>query len=211
MAAIKVYSIDKKESEEKMKLDNKIFNKKVNEPVIQQAVRMYLANKRKGSANTKTRAEVRGGGAKPWKQKGTGRARAGSNSSPLWRKGGVTFGPKPRNFHYSLPKKVKDLALRSAVNAKYKDNQIMLIDSLVVKSGKTKDAASIFSKFCNNEKVLVVKDEISENTIRSMRNLPRVRVVNSSSVSMYDILAHDILFSDKDSFANLSNRMMNKT
>ena len=209
MANIKVYSIDKKESEE-MKLDNKIFDKRINEPVLQQAVRMYLANRRKGSANTKTRAEVRGGGAKPWKQKGTGRARAGSNSSPLWRKGGVTFGPKPRNFHYSIPKKVKDLALRSAVNVKYKNNQIMLIDNLVVKSGKTKDAADIFSKFCPGERVLVVKDKISESTIRSMRNLPDIRIISSSSVNTYDILVHDILFSDKDSFANFSNRIVHK-
>jgi len=209
MVSIKVYSIDKKESEE-LKLDNKIFDKKVNEPVIQQAVRMYLANKRKGSANTKTRAEVRGGGAKPWKQKGTGRARAGSNSSPLWRKGGVTFGPKPRDFHYSIPKKVKDLALRSAVNVKYRDNQIMLIDSLVIKSGKTKDAASIFSKFCPLKRVLVVKDKMDENTARAIRNLPDVRVVSSANVNTYDILAHNILFSDKDSFANFSNRMTNK-
>jgi len=209
MVSIKVYSIDRKESEE-LKLDNKIFDKKVNEPVIQQAVRMYLANKRKGSANTKTRAEVRGGGAKPWKQKGTGRARAGSNSSPLWRKGGVTFGPKPRDFHYSIPKKVKDLALRSAVNVKYRDNQIMLIDSLVIKSGKTKDAASIFSKFCPLKRVLVVKDKMDENTARAIRNLPDVRVVSSANVNTYDILAHNILFSDKDSFANFSNRMTNK-
>ena len=209
MATIKVYSIDKKESEG-MKLDSKIFDKKVNEAVIQQAVRMYLANRRKGSANTKTRAEVRGGGAKPWKQKGTGRARAGSNSSPLWRKGGVTFGPKPRDFHYSIPKKVKDLALRSAVNVKYRDNQIMLIDSLVIKSGKTKDAASIFSKFCPLKRVLVVKDKMDENTARAIRNLPDVRVVSSANVNTYDILAHNILFSDKDSFANFSNRMTNK-
>ena len=209
MTSVKVYSIDKKESKE-MKLDNKIFNKKINEPVLQQAVRMYLANTRKGSANTKTRAEVRGGGAKPWKQKGTGRARAGSNSSPLWRKGGVTFGPKPRNFHYSIPKKVKDLALRSAVNVKYKNNQIMLIDNLIVESGKTKDAADIFSKFCKGKKVLVVKDKMSENTVRSIRNLPGIRVITSSTVSTYDILAHDIFFSDKDSFINFSNRMIRK-
>lgn len=209
MAIIKVYSVDKKESEG-MKLDSKIFDKKVNEPVLQQAVRMYLANRRKGSANTKTRGEVRGGGAKPWKQKGTGRARAGSNSSPLWRKGGVTFGPKPRNFHYSLPKKVKDLALRSAVNVKYKDNQIMLIDSLVIKSGKTKDAASIFSKFCPGKRVLVIKDKIDESTARSIRNLSNIRVMSSANVSTYDILAHDILFCDRDSFANFSNRMMHK-
>jgi len=209
MATIKVYSIDKKESEG-MKLDSKIFDKKVNEAVIQQAVRMYLANRRKGSANTKTRAEVRGGGAKPWKQKGTGRARAGSNSSPLWRKGGVTFGPKPRSFHYSIPQKVKDLALRSAVNVKYKDDQIVLIDSLVIKSGKTKDAASVFSKFCSGKKVLVVKDGIDESTSRSIKNLPNIRVMSSANVSTYDILAHNILFSDKDSFANFSSRMMHK-
>ena len=209
MATIKVYSIDKKESEG-MNLDNKIFDKKVNEPVLQQAVRMYLANRRKGSANTKTRGEVRGGGAKPWKQKGTGRARAGSNSSPLWRKGGVTFGPKPRDFHYSIPQKVKDLALRSAVNVKYRDNQIMLIDNLVVKSGKTKDAASVFSKFCPDARVLVIKDKIDKSTARAIRNLPDIRVAGSASVNTYDILAHDILFSDKDSFANFSNRMMSK-
>lgn len=209
MATIKVYSIDKKESEA-MKLDSKIFDKKVNEPVLQQAVRMYLANRRKGSANTKTRAEVRGGGAKPWKQKGTGRARAGSNSSPLWRKGGVTFGPKPRDFHYSIPKKVKDLALRSAVNVKYKDNQIMLIDSLVIKSGKTKDAAGIFSKFCPDKSILVIKDKIDESTARSIRNLPDIRIMSSANVNTYDVLAHDILFCDRDSFTNFSNRIMNK-
>ena len=209
MPVIQVYDINKKEVD-KMKADSKILDKKVNEPVIQQAVRMYLANRRKGSANTKTRAEVRGGGAKPWKQKGTGRARAGSNSSPLWRKGGVTFGPKPRSFHYSIPQKVKNLALRSAVNVKYKDNQIMLIDSLVIKSGKTKDAASVFSKFCPGKRVLVIKDKIDESTARSIRNLPNIRVMSSANVSTYDILAHDILFCDRDSFANFSNRMMNK-
>ncbi|MDO9465388.1 MAG: 50S ribosomal protein L4 [bacterium] len=209
MAMIQVYDINKKEVD-KIKIDSKILDKKVNEAVIQQAVRMYLANRRNGSANTKTRAEVRGGGAKPWKQKGTGRARAGSNSSPLWRKGGVTFGPKPRDFHYSIPKKVKDLALRSAVNIKYKDNQIMLIDSLVIKSGKTKDAASIFSKFCPGKKVLVIKDKIDESTAGSIRNLPDIKVMSSANVSTYDILAHDILFCDRDSFANFSNRMMHK-
>jgi len=209
MAVIQVYDINKKEVD-KMKVDSKLLDKKVNEAVLQQAVRMYLANKRKGSANTKTRAEVRGGGAKPWKQKGTGRARAGSNSSPLWRKGGVTFGPKPRSFHYSIPQKVKDLALRSAVNVKYKDNQIMLIDSLVIKSGKTKDAASIFSKFCPGKRVLVIKDKIDESTAGSIRNLPDIRVMSSANVSTYDVLAHDILFCDRDSFANFSNRMMHK-
>ena len=209
MAMIKIYDINKKEVD-KMKVDSKILDKKVNEPVLQQAVRMYLANKRKGSASTKTRAEVRGGGAKPWKQKGTGRARAGSNSSPLWRKGGVTFGPKPRDFHYSIPQKVKDLALRSAVNVKYKDDQIVLIDNLVIKSGKTKDAVSIFSKFCPDARVLVIKDKMDENTVRAMRNLSNIRVIGSTNVNTYDILAHDILFSDKDSFANLSNRMMHK-
>ena len=159
MSVIQIYDINKKEID-KLKVDNKIFDKKVNETVIQQAVSMYLANRRKGSANTKTRAEVRGGGAKPWRQKGTGRARAGSNSSPLWRKGGVVFGPKPRSFHYSIPKKVKKLAFKSAANLKYKNNEIMLLDNLTIKSGKTKEAAGIIARFCPAKSLLIIKDKI---------------------------------------------------
>jgi len=138
---------------EKVKLDKGVFDGKVNTALIQQAVVAYLANQRKGLAATKTRGQVRGGGAKPWRQKGTGRARVGSNRSPIWRGGGITFGPRPRSYYQDMPKKMRALALKSALNAKLRDKQILIINDLVVSSPKTKD----FIKTVSGLKLVVQK------------------------------------------------------
>ena len=127
-----------------LELDQKVFDGKINMSLLHQAVVTYLANQRKGLASTKTRGEVRGGGRKPWRQKGTGRARVGSIRSPLWKGGGATFGPKPRDYSQKMPQRMKALALKSALNAKLNDKELMVIDDIKLRSHKTKECSEVF-------------------------------------------------------------------
>ena len=187
----KVYSIDGKELRT-IQLDDAVFGLPVNEDVIYYAVTNELANARVGTACTKDRSEVHGSNAKPYKQKGTGRARRGDKKSPLLRGGGVIFGPKPRDFSYALPKKVKRLAMKSILSMKAQDDSLTLIEDFTVESGKTKDFAAILKNFSNNERtVLVLKDDDAKIK-QAGRNIPTL-----SFLSYNRLRAHDLFYGKK--------------
>jgi len=190
------------ESAGKMELDDNIFGIDVNEHAVHMAVVQYLANQRQGTKSTKTRSEVRGGGAKPWRQKGTGRARQGSTRSPQWTGGGVVFAPKPRDFSFKLNKKMKRLALKSVLTDKLKNNELIVLDSLVLPEIKTKSMKAI----CDNlelGKALFVMDTGSENVVLSARNIPGVKTSGVNTINVYDILHHDRLVITKDAIKKM--------
>ena len=155
--------------------------------LVYEAVINYRANQRQGTAATKTRAEVRGGGRKPWRQKGTGRARAGSTRSPLWRKGGTVFGPQPRDYSYELPKKARRNALRSVLSRKLADSLILVLREFDIKEPKTKEAAALLKAFHINSALLVDSHE-NTNLFLSVRNLPKVKAVDVRTLNVYDVL-----------------------
>ncbi|MBS4025104.1 MAG: 50S ribosomal protein L4 [Clostridia bacterium] len=185
-----------------VELNDEIFGVAVNEHVMHQAVIQYLASLRRGTASSKTRAEVRGGGRKPWRQKGTGRARAGSSRSPIWRGGGVTFGPQPRSFEIKLPKKVKRLALKSALSAKVQAGEIIVVDVLDFSQPKTKEMVQIL-KGLNAESALVVVNLENVNVVRSTRNIEGVKPLAATNLNVYDILKHNKLVITQDAVAKV--------
>ncbi len=181
-----------------IELKDDIFGIEVNNHVMYEAVKNYLANQRQGTQSAKTRAEVRGGGRKPWRQKGTGRARQGSIRSPQWKGGGVIFAPKPRNYSYSIPKKVKRLALKSALTSKVVDNEIIVLDSLTLEQAKTKEMVKVLSNLKANKKSLIVIPERDENVIRAASNIPGVKTAYVNTINVYDILNCDSFIITKD-------------
>ena len=181
-----------------VELSDDIFGVKINTHVMYEAVKNYLANQRQGTQSAKTRGEVRGGGRKPWRQKGTGRARQGSIRSPQWIGGGVVFAPKPRDYSYKLPKKIKRLALKSALSSKVQDQEIIVVDSLVLDKPKTKDMIKILSNLKAGRKTLVVMPERDENVILSSRNIPGVKTAYVNTINVYDILNCDSFLITKD-------------
>ncbi len=181
-----------------IELSDDVFGVEVRPDIMHRAVVNYLANQRQGTANTLTRAEVAGGGRKPWRQKGTGRARHGSIRSPLWRKGGVIFGPKPRSFKSTMPKKLKRLALKSALSAKVVENELIVIDSLSMEAPKTKEMVSILKNLNADKKSLIVIAAKDENVEKSARNLPSVKTTYVNTLNTYDILNHDNLIMTKE-------------
>ena len=186
-----------------IELNENIFGVEVNASVLHQVVVNYLANQRQGTQSTKTRAEVRGGGAKPWRQKGTGRARQGSTRSPQWIKGGVALGPKPRSYRFSLNKKVKRLAMKSALSSKVLDNEMMVLDTLAFESIKTKEMKKVLDNLNVEKKALVVLPDKNENIIRSAKNLPGITTTLVSTLNVYDILNHDKFIVTKDAVAKI--------
>ncbi|MEN2986583.1 MAG: 50S ribosomal protein L4 [Thermodesulfovibrionaceae bacterium] len=169
-----------------------VFNNSASESVVHTAVVAYMANQRQGTHSTKTRAEVSGGGRKPWRQKHTGRARHGSIRSPLWRKGGIVFGPKPRDYYIQLPKQMKDTALFKALSMKYKDNEILLLDSLSLERPKTKEMMRILKNLQLSDKsVLIVLPEKDENILLSARNIPYVGVLRAEDLNAYHVSLFD--------------------
>lgn len=180
MAQINVFNKEFQEID-KIEIRDDIFNIEPNMDVLYRYVDMQLTNKRAGTASTKTRAEVRGGGRKPWPQKHTGRARAGSIRSPIFRHGGVAFGPKPKEYHKSLNKKMKKLALKSALSVRFRENNLIILDDLKFDNPKTKDMKEVLNKFgIENKKVLIVlpyKEEGYKNVKLSAKNLPQVKVL----------------------------------
>ena len=175
-------------------LPEEIFDGTVNEAVLHQTVRAYLNNQRQGTAATKTRSEVSGGNQKPWRQKGTGRARQGSTRAPHWRGGGIVFGPQPRDYTTDVPKKVKQLARRSALNARAREDALLVIDRLAFDTPKTAQLAGLLRDLGVAErKVLVLTFEHSPNAYLSGRNLQNVRVARYAEVSAYDILWSDVV------------------
>lgn len=183
-------------------LDDNIFAIEVNEPVMHMAVVQYLANQRQGTKSVKTRAEVRGGGRKPWRQKGTGRARQGSIRSPQWRGGGVVFAPKPRDFSFKLNKKVKRLALKSALTTKLNEEKIIVLENLMLDSIKTKQMTQILSNL-NTHNALIVLDGDSKNAVLSARNIPHVKTAAVNTINTYDILKFDRFVITKDAVEKL--------
>lgn len=176
----------------KMELDDAIFGIKVNKHAVHMAVVQYLANRRQGTKSTKTRSEVRGGGAKPWRQKGTGRARQGSTNSPQWTGGGVVFAPKPRDFSFKLNKKLKRLALKSVLTDKVQNDQLIVLDTLEFPEIKTKQMIAV-CKDLELGKALIVTDNAAENLILSARNIPGIKTAGVNTINVYDILNHDNL------------------
>lgn len=187
----KVYSIDGKELRT-IELDDKVFGLPVNEDVIYYAINNELANKRLGTACTKDRSEVNGSNAKPYKQKGTGRARRGDKKSPLLRGGGVIFGPKPRDFSYTIPKKVKRLAMKSILSLKAQDDRLTVIEDFTVESGKTKDFAAILKNFSDNERTVLIMKDNDPMIKRAARNIPTL-----TYLSYERLRAHDLFYGRK--------------
>jgi len=181
-----------------IELDENIFGVEVNQHVLYEVIKNQLANKRQGTQSAKTRAEVRGGGRKPWRQKGTGRARQGSTRSPQWTGGGVVFAPKPRDYSYSVPKKVKRLALKSALSSKVLSNEIIVLDELKLDQPKTKDMISILKNINSGKKALIVMDEKNENVVKSANNIQGVETTLVNTLNVYDILKNTSLIITKD-------------
>ncbi|MCD8089983.1 MAG: 50S ribosomal protein L4 [Clostridiales bacterium] len=173
-----------------IELSDSLFAAEINEHVLHLAVVQQLANNRQGTQSTLTRAEVRGGGKKPWRQKGTGRARQGSIRSPQWKGGGVVFAPKPRDYSFKLNKKVKRLALKSALTAKYNDYKVVVLEDLKFDAPKTKDMAAVL-KNIGVEKALVVIEGNDSNVVLSARNIPTVKTASVGTINPYDILKYD--------------------
>lgn len=196
MANVSVYNMEGKEVGQ-IELNDSIFGVKINEHLVHMAVVQQLANKRQGTQSTKTRAEVRGGGRKPWRQKGTGNARQGSIRSPQWKGGGVVFAPKPRDYSFKLNKKEKQAALKSALSSKVENNKLIVLDKLSFDEIKTKSMANVLNNL-NVNKALIVLGEKNDNVYLSARNIPSVRTVQSNSINVYDILKYDALVLTKD-------------
>ena len=173
-------------------LKDPIFAMPVNDALLWEVVRMQLANRRQGTHDVKGRSEISGGGRKPWRQKGTGRARVGSTRSPLWRGGGTVFGPTPRNYGYSMPKKKRRAALYSAISAKARDGELMIVDSLELPGFKTKALAAAM-KGLGAGNALIVIPEKNERVEKSARNIPCVKVIRVEGLNVYDILRHEKL------------------
>lgn len=181
-----------------IELNDAVFGVEVNQHVLYEAVKNQLANKRQGTQSTKTRAEVRGGGKKPWRQKGTGRARQGSIRAPQWIGGGVVFAPKPRDYSYAIPKKVKRLAMKSALSSKVESKEIIVLDELNLTQPKTKDMVTILKNINSNKKALIVMAEKNENVIKSANNIPGVQTTLTNTLNVYDILKYDSFIITKD-------------
>ena len=197
MPRVNVYNMQG-EVVEQIELDENVFGIEINEHVVYEVVKNQLANKRQGTQSTKTRAEVRGGGRKPWKQKGTGRARAGSTKTPIFVGGGIAFGPKPRDYSYKVPKKVKRLALKSVLTSKVQENEIIVIDHLDFNSPKTKDMVNLLARLNADKKALIVMDEKNINVIKSSKNIPHVETALVNTINVYDILKYNSFIITKE-------------
>ena len=186
-----------------MNISKEIFGIEPNEVVMHAAVVNYLANQRQGTQSTLTRTEVRGGGRKPWRQKGTGHARQGSIRAPQWRHGGVALGPKPRDYSYSLNRKVKRLAIKSAFSSKVIDNDIIVVDSITVEGYKTKPVVEMLKALGVEKKALIVMPEKNEQFIKSAANIPGVKTALVNTLNVYDVLNGGKFIIAKDAVAQL--------
>ncbi|SEN60739.1 50S ribosomal protein L4 [Lihuaxuella thermophila] len=176
-----------------IELSDAVFGITPNEAVLHEAVVMQQASLRRGTHATKNRAAVRGGGRKPWRQKGTGRARHGSIRSPIWVGGGVVFGPQPRSYAYKLPKKVRRLAIKSALSSKVRDNEMIVLDELKLEQAKTREMVNVLKNLGADKKALVVSDNLDENAVLSTRNIPGVKLISADGLNVLDVLYHDKL------------------
>ena len=186
-----------------IELSDSVFGQKVNKSVLHDVVKNYLANQRQGTQSTKTRSEVRGGGIKPWRQKGTGRARQGSIRATQWIKGGIALGPKPRDYRYSLNKKVKKLAMVSAFSSKALANEIVVVDDIVLDEIKTKKISEMLKKLNVQSKALIITNEKNDNVVKSAKNIEAVATAFTGSMNVYDILKYDVMVITKDAVSKI--------
>lgn len=207
MTSIQVYNMEGA-AVETLELNDAVFNREVNEGLMHQAVVLYLASKRQGTQKAKTRSEVSGGGRKPWRQKGTGHARSGSNSSPLWRSGGVVFAPTPRSYTFKMPRKQRRIALASALTSKVLAGQVYVLDNLDFETPKTKDMLNVLGKF-EAENALVVFAGEKENVVKSARNIVGIEPITATDVNTYNVLNHKKIIITKDAVAHLEEVLTN--
>lgn len=187
---------------EDIQLNDKVFAVEVNADAMHQVVVALLANKRQGTQSAKTRAEVRGGGIKPWRQKGTGRARQGSIRAPQWIKGGVVFAPKPRDYRMSIPKSMRRVAMLSALTSKVQNDEIVVLDSLTLEAPKTKEIVKMLNAF-NAKKTLIVTAEANETVYKSARNIEGVAVLPVNNINVYDLLKYSKVIMTKDAVSKI--------
>ena len=202
MPTVAVYDIANKQVGD-IALNENVFGVEVNGALLHQAVVMQLASQRLGTHATKTRGLVRGGGRKPWKQKGTGRARCGSTRSPIWVGGGTVFGPQPRSYAFSMPRKQRRLAIKCALSDKVQSGDFLVIDNLDFDAPKTKNVVKMLQDFKVENKALLITCEEAENVEKSSRNIPGVKAINTTGLNVYDILNHDKLFISKDAITRI--------
>lgn len=202
MANTKVYDMNGKAVGE-IELNDAVFGIEPNTAVVHEVVKNYLANQRQGTQSTLTRAEVRGGGRKPWRQKGTGHARQGSIRAPQWTHGGIALGPKPRSYNYVLPKKMRRLAIKSAFSSKVLAGEMKVLDSLSLEEIKTKKMVAVFKALEADKKVLLVLPEKDETVIRSARNIPGVKTALVNTLNVYDVLNADAFIVVKEAVAQI--------
>ena len=199
MPKLSVYNMAGQATGEEIELNEEVFGVEFNEPVVHQAIVMQQANERQGTSATKTRGMVRGGGKKPWRQKGTGHARVGSTRSPLWVGGGVTFGPQPRSYKKDMPRKARRLAIRCALSAKVAEGQLVIIDNIAFDDFKTKRTVEMLKTFDAEEnKTLIITNGENENVELSARNLRKVTVINNGGLNCFDLLHNNKVFLDKN-------------
>ena len=205
---VDVYSLSGKKVD-KFKLNPEIFNAKIHKPLLHQVVVMYRANQRQGTASTKRRGEVRGGGRKPWRQKGTGRARVGSIRSPLWRGGGIIFGPKPRDFGYNVPKNMKRLALVSSLSAKTRDKEIMVLEKEPnLTQPKTKEIAKLMMALkIYNKRILLLYSKKNGNLVLSCRNIKSLTLRLCDDFNIYDVLSNSRILFSRETHDNIVKRL----
>lgn len=210
MAKLAIYNKEGQESGS-IDLPDEIFGQHVNQDVIHQAVVMYRASQRQGTVSTKERGDRRGGGKKPFRQKGTGRARAGSSRSPLWKGGGITFGPKPRDFSYSVPKKVRQLALAETLKARHQEKRLLCVEDLTEEYAKTKDFAALLSKLNLSGRIVAALDGSNETVRRVSRNIRAFDLVRSQDINALDILKHKFVLVSKTAMTELIQRVKGET
>jgi large subunit ribosomal protein L4 len=201
MPVVDVFDLEKKKVGE-VTLPDAVFAAEVKPHLLHEVVTMQMANRRQGTHSTLGRSEVRGGGKKPWRQKGTGRARHGTIRSPLWRGGGIVFGPKPRDYSYTVPKKVKKAALRSALSSKLGDGQVTVLEHFELPEIKTRGFVKVLMTF-GVDNVLIVVDGDNDNLRRSARNVPRVKVLKAEGLNVYDVLRYKTLVLTKGTIAKI--------
>jgi len=207
MAKISLYNINGNSTGD-MEVNDSVFSIEPNQAVIQEVVLALMANKRQGTACTKRRDEVRGGGKKPWKQKGTGNARTGSTRSPVWVGGGSVFGPKPRSYYQKLTSKKKQLALRSALTERLRDGDLVVVDSFDVQEPKTKPVIELMDKLQVTQTALIVMDTANENFIKSARNIPFVKLCVANNINTYDLLRFQKVIFEKAALSKVEKSLM---
>jgi large subunit ribosomal protein L4 len=201
MAKVAVYNMQGQQVEE-LELSDAVFGVDINKNLLHRAVVTQLANKRQGTQSTLTRAEVRGGGAKPWRQKGTGRARQGSIRSPQWKGGGVVFAPKPRDYSKKMNKKERRIALKSALSAKVNDQKFIVVDELKLDEVKTKNMINVLANLKVGKALIVLNNE-EKNVVLSARNIPTVKTATTNTINVYDLLKYDVCIVTKNAVATI--------